>query len=59
MSKISINELNDNLKTFIINSSLSDEVAAELNALADTNISRIQAIYNNTYLMSIGLDDEE
>lgn len=59
MSKISINELNDNLKTFIINSSLSDEVAAELNALADANIARAQAIYANTYVMSVGLNDEE
>lgn len=59
MSKISINELNDNLKTFIMNSSLSDEVAAELNALADANIARVQAIYTNTSLMSVGLDDEE
>ena len=59
MSKISINELNDNLKTFITNSSLSDEDAAELNALADVNISRINAIYTSTYLMSVGLDDNE
>lgn len=44
MSKISVNELNENLKELIINGALSDTDYNALTARVDSNMQRLQAL---------------
>ena len=43
MSKISVNELNENLKELIVNGALSDTDYNALTARVDSNMQRLQA----------------
>ena len=56
MGKISINELNDNLKQIITGSDLKDEEFLDLVERANSNIDRLQAVAatgeNTTYIVN-------